>query len=307
MIAGCIPTKSESILRRGAQRLYRLVRQAAWKLPITRWPPAADVAVRLGFWARRLLRLAPQTEALGIVNGHRMWFGPNSECFLDMTQGRWEPGVTRLIETVVRPGMTVVDVGAHIGYFSLLAARQVGPSGHVYAFEPAPENFALLTRNITGNGYQQVVATRKAISDHPGVQTLFLHQDSVAHSLQKETISRVQASLQIETTTLDQFFAALGWPAVEVAKLDIEGGEPPAIEGMSELLARNRHARLILEFIPHILRRAGRDPRTFLASLRHRGFRIHMITDAHGLVEFRDRWSENMELHAELWCEPVPD
>jgi hypothetical protein len=117
----------------------------------------------------------------------------------------------------------------------------------------------------------------------------------------------VQATLQIETTTLDQFFGALGWPEVEVVKLDIEGSEPPAIEGMSGLLARNPHARLILEFIPHILRRAGRDPRTLLASLRRRGFRIRMITDAHGLVEFRDRWSEDMGLHAELWCEPLPD
>lgn len=297
------PGNSKGVLRRAARRVYTLAREAAWKLPITRWPPAAHAAVRLGFWARHLLRLAPQTEALGTVHGHRMWFGPNSECFLDMTRGLWEPGVTRLIETVVQPGMTMVDAGAHIGYFSLLAARRVGPTGRVYAFEPAPDNFTLLVRNIAANGYRNVVPVRQAVSDHDGVATFFLHPDSVAHSLHRETSGRAPATVQVETTTLDRFLSAQGWPAVDLLKLDIEGGEPAALDGMKELLAHNAGLRLILEFIPFILRRAGRDPRRFLAMLRSHGFRISMITDDHGVVEFDDRWSDNLELRAELWCE----
>jgi FkbM family methyltransferase len=294
---------SEGLLRRAAQGAYTVTRDAVWKLPITRWPAAAHAAVRVGFWARRLLRLAPPGEALGLVHGHQMLFGPGSECYLDMTRGRWEPGVTRLLETVVQPGMTVVDAGAHIGYFSLLAARRVGPGGRVYAFEPAPENFELLARNIALNAYRNVVPVRKAVSDHEGVETFFLHPDSVAHSLLAETFGRPHAAIQVETTTLDHFFATQGWPPIHLVKLDIEGGEPEALDGMAKLLARNRGLQLILEFIPYILRRARRDPRAFLTTLRDLGFRIHLITDDHKLRAFDERLCDNLELHAELWCE----
>jgi FkbM family methyltransferase len=294
----------ERLLRRAAQRAYTVTRDAVWKLPISRWPPAANVAVWLGFWARRLLRIAPPVEALGLVHGHQMWFGPGSECYFDMTHGRWEPGVTRLVEAMLKPGMTVVDVGAHIGYFALLAARRVGPAGRVYAFEPAPENYELLLRNISLNGYQHIIPVRKAVSNHEGVETFFLHPDSVAHSLQAQTFGRARARMAVDTTTLDRFFASQGWPLVHLMKLDIEGAEPEALDGMAQLLARNRGLRLILEFIPYILRRAGRDPRGFLMTLRGQGFRIQMITDYHGLIAFDERWSEDLKLRAELLCEP---
>jgi FkbM family methyltransferase len=295
---------SESLLRRAAQQVYTLARDTMWKLPLTRWPPAASAAVRLGFWARGLLQIAPSIQAVGVVHGHQVVFGPGSECYLDMTQGRWEPGVTRLVETVVQSGMTVVDGGAHIGYFSLLAARRVGPDGRVYAFEPAPENFDLLARNIALNHYRNVVPVRKAVSDHEGVEIFFLHPDSVAHSLIAETFGRPRATIQVETTTLDSFFAAQRWPAVHLVKLDIEGAEPAALDGMTDLLARNRGVRLILEFIPYVLRRADRDPRALLATLRNLGFRIEMITDDQGRRLFDDRLCDDLELHAELWCEP---
>jgi FkbM family methyltransferase len=233
-----------------------------------------------------------------------MWFGTGSECYIEMTEGRWEPGVTRLVENVLEPDMTVVDVGAHIGYFSLLAARRVGPTGHVYAFEPAPENYELLVRNIFLNGYQHIIPVRKAVSSHQGVDTFFLHPDSVAHSLQSQTFGWSQATTEVDTTTLDLFFAAQGWPPVHLVKMDIEGAEPEALDGMVELMERNRGVRLILEFIPHILHRAGRSPRAFLTTLRGMGFRIRMITHDRGLVAFDERWSEDLKLRAELWCEP---
>jgi FkbM family methyltransferase len=212
--------------------------------------------------------------------------------------------VTRLLETVLEPDMTVVDVGAHIGYFSLLAAKRVGPTGRVYAFEPAPENYGLLTRNISLNGYKQVMPIRKAVSNHEGVDTFFLHPDSVAHSLQAQTFGRAQATMKVDTTTLDHFFATQKWPPLQLAKFDIEGAEPEALDGMTQLLARNRGLRLILEFIPYLLRRAGHDPRAFLTTLRGLGFRVQIITDDHGLQAFDDPRCDDLELHAELWCEP---
>ncbi len=299
-----LPRGMDTLLRRAAQRAYTVTRDVVWKMPITRWPPAAHAAVRLGFWARRLLRLAPPDEALGLVHGHQIWFGPGSECYLDMTHGRWEPGVTRLVEKVLEPDMTAVDVGAHIGYFSLLAARRVGSTGHVYAFEPAPENYRLLVRNISLNRYQNIIPVRKAVSNHEGVEAFFLHPDSVAHSLQAQTFGRAEATTEVETTTLDRFFTAQGWPPLHLVKLDIEGAEPEALDGMAQLMARNRGVQLILEFIPYLLRRGGRDPRAFLTTLRDLGFRIQMITDDRGPQALADHCCDDLDLRAELWCEP---
>jgi FkbM family methyltransferase len=288
--------------RRVLESWYRAVRAAVWASPLARHPAVADAAVRLGTWVRRHLQLVPSRETIGIVRGHRMWFGPASECYLDMTQGIWEPGVTHLFETFLKPGMVVVDVGAHIGYFSLVAARQVGPGGKVYAFEPAPENYALLVKNIHLNGYRNIVPVPQAASDREGDAEFFLHRDSVAHSLHAQTSGKHSWAIDVHVTTLDRFFEVEGWPPVQLAKLDIEGAEPTALDGMRKLISRNQDIRLVVEYIPHILQRTGTDPRGFLDTLRAMRFSIWMVTDDNGLVELNDRLISDPALRTELWC-----
>jgi precorrin-6B methylase 2 len=80
----------------------------------------------------------------------------------------YEPMTTLAFHTLVQPGDRVVDVGAHVGYFTLLAARLCGPNGRVFAFEPHPDNFRLLERNIRENGAENVTAVRKAVADRAG-------------------------------------------------------------------------------------------------------------------------------------------
>jgi FkbM family methyltransferase len=295
--------ESEGLLRRAARWAYVMSRNVVWKLPIIHWPPAAHAAVRLGFLARRFLQLAPPKETLGVVHGHRMWFGPTSECYLDMTQGTWEPGVTHLFETFLEPGMVVVDVGAHIGHFSLIAARRVGSVGKVYAFEPAPENYALLVKNIALNGYRNVIPVPHAVANYEGDARYFLHPDSVAHSLHAETFGKPNGTIDVKVTTLDRFLAAQSWPPVHLVKLDIEGAEPAALEGMAELLRRTPSIHLIVEFIPHILRRAGIEPRKFLHTLRDLRFIVHAVAERGGLQEIDEHLANDPGLRTELWCE----
>ncbi len=282
--------------------IYRSVRDAVWSSPIARWPVAANIAIRLGYLVRKWLRLAPQREEVAVVHGHRMWFSPLSECYLDMTRGTWEPGVTRLFEEFLEPGMMVVDAGAHVGYFTLIAARKVGHIGRVYAFEPAPQNYDLLMRNIELNGYRNVVPVQKAISKSQGIATFFLHSDSVGHSFHPETVGKRQRSISVEVTSLDRFFEKEGWPPVHLVKMDIEGAEPAALEGMKELLKRNGALRLVLEYVPHILKRAGEDPIEILERLRGLGFAIRLITND-ALQDFPDKRAKSAGLRAELLCE----
>ena len=114
---------------------------------------------------RLLYSLSPGGAGPAQIHGHTMYLASSgSYPPLDMAMGRYEPETTRLFKETVKPGMVVVDIGAHVGYYTLLAAKQVGPDGKVYAFEPEPGNHALLLKNIGMNGYDNVVATPTTVA-----------------------------------------------------------------------------------------------------------------------------------------------
>ncbi len=215
------------------------------------------------------------------IQGHRMVLAPPGDyASPDMVGDRYEPGTTRLIQALVRPGDVVLDIGAHVGYYSLLAARATGPTGRVYAFEPAPGNFELLTQNIRLNGYTQIAAVHRAISDTTGPRPLFISRlDNGFHSLFRLGLPEPAApeAVMVQTMTLDEFLAAQGWPTVQVVKLDIEGGETAAFQGMRQFLARSPDLALIIEFCPWILDTLGMRPEVFLDGLRAEGFALHLV------------------------------
>lgn len=231
--------------------------------------------------ARLVFRLSARGGTPVVVQGHRMILAPKGEYAApDMVADRYEPETTRLFQAVLRPGQTVMDIGAHVGYYTLLAARTVGPAGSVYAFEPAPENAALLRRNVELNGYRNVVILNQAVSDRSGDSPLFLNQlDTGSHSLQALRLpaSGVPQAVTVPVTTLDVFLEAKGWPRIDVVKMDIEGGEGAALRGMRGFLQRAGNLTFIIEFCPWILRRVGSDPSGFLDELSGYGFEIQMI------------------------------
>jgi FkbM family methyltransferase len=142
--------------------------------------------------------------------------------------------------------MTVVDVGANIGWYTLLCARLVGPSGHVYAFEAAPSTEELLRKNVSANGYRNVTSINRAVSDKEGRELFFIDDYSSGGSslLMKD---HGKNSIEVETVSLDEFFREKGWPQVDLVKIDIEGVEKLALEGMRELSERNPQLKLIVE------------------------------------------------------------
>lgn len=116
----------------------------------------------------------------------------------------YEKEVVRLFCEIVKPGMTVLDVGAHIGYHTLIAARLVGSQGRVYSFEPEPSNFAQLSKNVELNGLDNVTLVQKAISNKSGREKLYLDEiDSRDHFFSKK--ERAKNFIQVATTTLDDF------------------------------------------------------------------------------------------------------
>ncbi len=191
--------------------------------------------------------------------------------------GLYEPAVTKAIMELVRPGMTVVDVGANVGYYTLLASRLVGPGGKVYSFEPVPSVFEVLLSNLKENGCENVTTERKAISDQSGASPFLVDRQGAEGRLVAG-----DGHIVVECTTLDEHFGALGWPAVDVVKMDIEGGEGRALKGMRRLCAASARLCIVLELNWPALRAAGWEHRELALLLYDLGFRKGRVLERRG-------------------------
>ncbi|MDP2948069.1 MAG: FkbM family methyltransferase [Chloroflexota bacterium] len=180
----------------------------------------------------------------------------------------------------IASGMGVVDIGANMGYYTLLAAKQVGQSGMVYAFEPKPRNFALLLRNIEENGFTNIEPVQQAVSSRSGPLPLLIGQGgSGTHSLFSNRETSEQ-SIPVQATTLDDFFEQRLWPRIDVIIMDIQGAEMEALEGMTRLLQKLDSLTLIVEFAPFALEAASVTPMAFLERLQQLGFNVEVILDS---------------------------
>jgi FkbM family methyltransferase len=193
-----------------------------------------------------------------------------------LKQGIWEPLETKLFEGEIGPGDIVVDVGANVGYYTLLAARSVGPTGKVYAFEPDPEAFALLEENVRLNGLTNVVTIRKALASEAGTMTLFRNPANRGdHRLYDPDGGR--NGILVEVTTLD---AELGdVRGIALVKIDTQGAECSILDGARQLLARERGMGIIMEYTPKYLRALGADPEGCLRELEGFGFVFYDILE----------------------------
>jgi len=162
--------------------------------------------------------------------------------------GSYEPDETRIFESVLRPGNKVIDVGANLGWFTLLSAALVGEEGRVIALEPEPHTFSFLKRSIERNHFANVLPLKQVASDLDGTRTLFLHQDdTLGNSIVRDFGS---GGTEVSSTKLDTLARNYGLDTIDLVKVDAEGAEPEVISGMQRLIAEGRVSRMILEWNP---------------------------------------------------------
>ena len=191
--------------------------------------------------------------------------------------GEYEPETMAIFRSCLKSGMTIVDIGANLGYFTVIAAGRVGPSGTVLAYEPDPHNFGLLERNIAANGFKNVRAFPIALSDESGTRALFFGDNQTTHSFgDKRNTGRSES---VVTDTLDNSLKTLGHPQIDLIKMDIEGAEPLALEGMRETVQGNPALVILFEFHPKAIQRLGRSPLKFLARFKELGFSLSAIDE----------------------------
>ncbi len=178
----------------------------------------------------------------------------------------------QLIRSYLHPGMTVLDLGANIGTSASFLADLVGPTGKVYAFEPAPSNFAMLSNALSSRSNIELI--RAAVGEHTGTLTLHLSDDlNVDHHAYDAGEGRTRC--QVAVYRLDDFIAE--GTRVDFIKSDIQGFELHALRGAKRVLTENRNIRLLLEFWPFGLRRAGTSPDALLGFLGDLGFRCRVV------------------------------
>jgi FkbM family methyltransferase len=175
-----------------------------------------------------------------------------------------------LLPHLFRPGAVVLDLGSHLGSFSLVAAAL---GCRVLAVEACPWSVTLLHASAARNGFSQLQIVHAAVSDRPGTVEFCPHGPFglVKHA------GLDAASLPVRAATVDDLLAEAGWSRVDVVKLDVEGSEVAAVRGMQKLLSRPDAPPLIYESNGHTLHLFGQTPRILKKALEQQGFRNYLI------------------------------
>lgn len=186
----------------------------------------------------------------------------------------WEEQESRIMERALNPGGVLFDIGANVGYFSLVGSRAVGPTGQVIAFEPLGRNLTRLRRNLMLNGAGNVRVVEYGLSDREATVTAAVP----GHEFGMASVRAISAPSHQEEIPLrrgDDLVADLSLPRADVIKLDIEGAEFQALAGMPRLLAG---ARVVLvEITPPYLEELGASADGVRGLLRQQGFSQHTV------------------------------
>lgn len=246
-----------------------------------------------------------------IFAGNKIFIDKNDEVVSQrlIENKNWDAFETKIFCQSLKVGDVVVDVGAHIGFYTLLAAKIVGEAGKVYAFEPDSKNFSLLTKNVAANGYKNVILVNKAVSNKTGQAKLFIHPENTGdHRLYSAGDSRV--SKTIETVSLDDYFANSS-EKIDFIKLDIQGFEYQALSGSKKTISKQKNLKMITEFWPYGLAKSGDSANKLLSLLKELGFKLFIIPElgkklvqvrAKGLrLILREGERESFE-HTDLLC-----
>jgi FkbM family methyltransferase len=190
----------------------------------------------------------------------------------------WEPHLTGIFRRYLQPGMRVADIGANVGYYTLLAASIVGAHGEVLAFDPNSENARLILLSIAANGFKNVRLYPLALSDAPGHAYFSSHIGSNGGFLDPSASLADGHGLIVPTTRLDD----LAPGRLDFLKLDTEGSEYRILKGATRALADSRPI-VTTEFSCEMISRvSGIAPAEYLDFFRRLGYSIHLIDKGSG-------------------------
>ena len=204
--------------------------------------------------------------------------------------GVYEKAETKFFYTACLDGMTFLDVGANIGYYTALAARIVGPNGNVIALEPDPESYQYLEQTIKANAVGNVRAFQIAASDSPATLPLFISKDNRGDNRLYATAEK-RPQIEVEARPIDELLSENNINTVDLIKIDVQGYEPKVIAGLEKTINQSPNLTILMEFWPKGIAEAGGDAKKFLDDLRKLGltlFELKSEGDLRKLTDDRD-------------------
>ncbi len=209
------------------------------------------------------------------VSGVRVFLRPSQRIERLMWAGAYERKLVRLFKNVLKPGMTALDLGANIGYFSAIAAGVVGSSGGVHSFEPVPETFARLQRNV--ERFPWCHTYRLAVAGAAGNAAIYFNEREAGWA-SLESGRDLSKSVTVHVTTLDDWALNRALFRLDFVKMDIEGGELNALKGALRVLRVFRPV-IASELNAVCLGRRRQTPEDVLDFLRAERYRTFSFND----------------------------
>ncbi len=254
------------------------VQGLAW---VTRNFPHMPGWWRLAGWLdqqrKTLAQLPPQT--VKFAGDFLMRVRPEDENGRRVFIHGFEPAerLTRHFVRLLRPGDCVIDIGANVGYYTLTAAKLVGPTGCVHAFEAAPKTLELLRANAAMNSHVPIRVHPEAVTDRCGATRFFTAgAEETGYSSIRDLGAGAATVDTVRTLTIDSLLGEL--PPVRLVKLDIEGAELMALRGMAQLIKRDEPF-IITEIDDQFLRQLGYDAQQQCDFLTERGYALYRIVE----------------------------
>lgn len=198
--------------------------------------------------------------------------------------GAWEPHLTYWIQHALKPGEIFVDVGANVGYFSLLASRLVGPEGRVIAIEASPRICAMLKANIAADGARNIEVHGCAASDSRGIVSVFQSDESnIARTTIRPGKDYTQHEAEIQSLPLEDIVGLETLSRARMIKIDVEGAEWGVIKGIEDFLRNGApdNLEVAVEISPDDMRDQGVDPASIFDIFLAGGFRAYRLANSY--------------------------
>jgi FkbM family methyltransferase len=227
--------------------------------------------LRLRGKVRLLEKLVPKTgERVGKISDLSIKLDLSDHIQRWIYFGGYEQPETRWVKRWLRPGMTVADVGANVGYYTFVAASRVGPDGRVFAVEPSPYAYDRLRQTVADNGLSQVVTLQAALGRVAGDGLLYLPRPG-NHSATMVTCDG-HDSVRVALTTLDECLKEWHVDHLDLLKIDVEGFEPEVLAGARSALNAGRIRAILCELNDWWLRRRGGTAQELFRLITSEGF-----------------------------------
>lgn len=274
----------------------------------TRASPLRRGKLWLSQLGMRFARHLPGEVLVTTVDGGRMYADLSTGmCESLYFLGEFEPGVSGIIRDVVKPGQVCLDLGANFGWYTTLLHRLTGPDGEVHAFEPVPESFARLQRNVSLlDTPARVHLNNLALGRADGTLPIHLFDGLPNGHASLSTMGRTDfTTIAANVITLDGYLEASGVSHVDFVKVDIEGAERAMLEGAGRLMRQTPPPTWMIEMALGTTKGFGYLPNDLIDDLRrHADYRFLAVNEFSGAVRKIERFAPD-DAGSYVLCQPA--